>query len=354
MAKRGFFAEMNHQAQQAEKRRRQQEAAAVRAHASAVRAAETARRKAQNARAAAARASAAEQKAAERVAAQLYAEARAAEVNSMNVDLANAYDEIDGLLAATLEVDDYVDLESLKVTSVEHPPFDPGQLAVPAEPDAGTGLPAAAGTCSPAGADRAVRCVRQEEAPGGGGAGRGDHRQQCAEVAGALPEDVRRLRGRAGPARAGRGAARQGPRRGARPATTSECAQREAEAQQRNEELTKFINDLAFDVRDAIEEYVGIVLSNSVYPDAFPVELRPHVRPRHPRADADGVRPGTGGVPSVKEYRYVKAKDEIVADAAPGEGAEGPVRQRRVRRWRCARCTRCSRPTVPARSSPSR
>ena len=37
MAKRGFFAEINYQAQQAEKRRRQQEALAVRAHSAAVR-----------------------------------------------------------------------------------------------------------------------------------------------------------------------------------------------------------------------------------------------------------------------------------------------------------------------------
>ncbi len=52
----------------------------------------------------------------------------------------------------------------------------------------------------------------------------------------------------------------------------TECAQREAEAATQNDELTKFINDLAFDVEYAIEDYVGIVLSNSVYPDAFPVE----------------------------------------------------------------------------------
>ena len=44
MAKRGFFAELNYQAQQAEKRRRQQEAAAVRAHNAAVREVERAER----------------------------------------------------------------------------------------------------------------------------------------------------------------------------------------------------------------------------------------------------------------------------------------------------------------------
>ena len=49
------------------------------------------------------------------------------------------------------------------------------------------------------------------------------------------------------------------------------CSRREAELN-RDEELTRFINDLAFDVEYAIEDYVGVVLSNSVYPDTFPVE----------------------------------------------------------------------------------
>jgi restriction system protein len=42
-------------------------------------------------------------------------------------------------------------------------------------------------------------------------------------------------------------------------------------ADARNQELNKLISNLAFDVGSAIHEYVGIVLSNSVYPDAFPV-----------------------------------------------------------------------------------
>ena len=51
-----------------------------------------------------------------------------------------------------------------------------------------------------------------------------------------------------------------------------ECKARDAEAAAVNEELTQLINDLAFDVPSAIQEYVGVVLANSVYPAAFPVE----------------------------------------------------------------------------------
>ncbi|GAA2492320.1 hypothetical protein [Terrabacter carboxydivorans] len=316
MAKRGFFAEMNHQAQQAEKRRRQQEAAAARAHASAVRAAEIARRKAENARAATARASAAEQKAAERVAAQLYAEARAAEANSMNVELANAYEEIDGLLAATLEVDDYVDLESLKVTSVEHPPFRPGRLAVPAEPmpelvyppqPEFVGPPAPTGLSGVFGKKKHQEAVAQAEV---------DHRQQC----GAWQAHCQKMHDDYVAEQAGREQAEAQRVKDlveAEHTYKSECAEREAEAEQRNADLTKLINDLAFDVPDAIEQYVGVVLSNSVYPENFPVS-HDYAFDLDSRELALTVRiPEPADVPAVKEYRYAKGKDEITPSMLP-------------------------------------
>ncbi|MEV6197549.1 hypothetical protein AB0M19_34740 [Streptomyces sp. NPDC051920] len=139
--RRGFLAELNYQAQQAEKRRRQQEAATHRAHVAALREAERAFKAHQRAQAAAVRASAAEKKAAEREAKRLLVESRLAEVDSRNADLASELADIDGLLAWTLDVDDYVDLESLKISQVEHPPFEPGGLATPsalaAEPEYG-------------------------------------------------------------------------------------------------------------------------------------------------------------------------------------------------------------------------
>lgn len=114
MAKRGFFAEINYQAQQAENRRRQQDAASIRAHNAAVREHERAYKAAERARAAAMRASATDSKAAEKEAARLHVEARTAEVESRNTELTSAYNDIDTLLAWTLEVDDFVDLESLR------------------------------------------------------------------------------------------------------------------------------------------------------------------------------------------------------------------------------------------------
>jgi restriction system protein len=133
MAKRGLFAELQYQNQLAARRRVQAEQAAARAFSAAQRQAEQARRQSERAQAQLARASAAEQKAAEREAKRLHEEARLAEVASLNAQLAENYDQIDSILSATLTVDDFVDLEQLRVVA-EHPPFSHSDLEIPIPP----------------------------------------------------------------------------------------------------------------------------------------------------------------------------------------------------------------------------
>lgn len=318
MAKRGFFAELNYQAQQAEKKRRQQEAAAVRAHNAAVREAERAQRAAERARSAAARASEAQRKAAEKEAARLHVEARTAEVEALNKDLAASCDDIDRLLAWTLDFDDFVDLETLKVTA-EHPPFEPGKLGEPippvpepnypsepiyAEPAAPTGLSGVFG-----GKRRHAEAVERE---------RTRFEQAQREWKEKMTRRARLYEKRVA-AREQAEADRLVKLAEAEQTYKAECAHREAEAATKNDELTKFINDLAFDIEYAIEDYVGIVLSNSVYPDVFPVE--------HEHTFDLGTReltlqvdvPEPGFLPSVKEYRYVKGRDEITATQLPAK-----------------------------------
>lgn len=312
MAKRGFFAELNYQAQQAEKRRRQQQAAAERAHLAAVREHERAVRAAERASAAAARASAAERKEAEKRAKLAHIEAREAEAAEMNASLHSTYDEIDTLLEATLAIDDYVDLESLKVTP-QHPKFDPGQLGRPLPPVPPLRRPEAPVYLEPAaptGLSSAFRGKRKHAERVA--AAQADHAQRV--------EDWRQAVSRAHTDHQNAVARRdqQEATRLARLAQAQEryqqeCQERERQAKARNEELTNFINELAFDVPSAIEEYIGIVLSNSAYPAAFPVtseqsfdlssrELTLMVRVAEPAA-----------LPTVKEYRYIKAKDEIAS-----------------------------------------
>ena len=312
MAKRGFFAEINYQAQQAEKRRRQQEAQAVRAHNAAVREHDRAVKAAERARAAAARASEAQRKAAEKEAARLHAEARTAEVEAMNADLAAAYDDIDGLLGWTLEFDDYVDLESLKVAA-EHPPFDPGKHGTPVPPVPELVYPPEPTYVEP-------------PAPKGLGAAFGGKKKHAEAVAVAQAEHQKAVsfwqekntkmyehHVAALAKREQDEAERLVKLAEAEAAYKAECAQREAEVSAKNDELTKFINDLAFDLEYAIEDYVGIVLSNSVYPDSFPVEHDHKFDLASRELTLQVNIPEPSAVPSVKEYRYVKAKDEIAA-----------------------------------------
>ena len=128
MASRGFFAEIQHQNQVAAKKREPAQKAAVREHAAAVRRAEHAQRQADRARAQASRAAAADQKRAEQEAKRLHLESMEAEVASMNAQLISEYTEIDSMLLATLEVDDFVDLEKLR-TVAQHPPLLPATVS---------------------------------------------------------------------------------------------------------------------------------------------------------------------------------------------------------------------------------
>ncbi|WP_228554019.1 hypothetical protein [Catenulispora pinisilvae] len=318
MAKRrGFFAELQHQSQQAEKQRRQQAAATQRAHVAAQREFERARLAAERARAAAVRGSVAQQKAAEREAARLHVEARLAEVEELNADLAAQYAEIDGILASTLEVDDYVDLAALKVTTIDHPPFEPGELAVET-----AAVPTAQVWYPP---------VWQEPAaPAGLGAalgGKKRHEKVVAEARAAFEatraewsrfdQESRDVNQRNLALRGELEATRQRKLAEAGAKYRSECEAREAQAAAHNAALDSLINALAFDVESAIDEYVGIVLANSVYPEVFPVEYNHAFALQGRELTLSTTVPDPSKIPAVKEHKYVKARDEITAAALP-------------------------------------
>lgn len=97
----------------------------------------------------------------------------------------------------------------------------------------------------------------------------------------------------------------------------AECAQREADAAAQNAELDRLINDLAFDVETAIQDYVGIVLANSVWPDAFPVAFEHTFDLATRELTLTATVPEPSSLPSVKEYKYVKAKDEVTSTNLP-------------------------------------
>lgn len=305
------MAEINRQIQQDARRRDQAQSQALREHDAAKRRAEQAARKAERARVQAERAHAAEKKKAEQEAKRLHIEAMEAEVSAQNAELAATYGEIDSVLADTLEVDDYVDLETLRRV-VDHPPFEPGPLASPPlRPDpikppprpefvAPDGEPkklslafgakkmyAAALAQAQADHDRDTRSWEAEVASVPSRQEEQDREYEAAE-------NLRLQQLEA-----------------AKAAYGAECRQREAEVAESNRALDQLIANLGYGVEDAVQEYVSIVLGNSVYPDSFPVAHEFGFDSAHGELTLKVAVPGPAAMPSIRQFKYVKARDEI-------------------------------------------
>jgi restriction system protein len=239
-----------------------------------------------------------------------------AEAESLNAGLAQSREEIDGMLAAALAVDDFVDLEALKVTKVDHPPFEPGPIGVPAPL-----LPQPVYLPEPV--------YREPPSPGGVFGVKKKHAELIARARADYDRARREWHDKNTAMHSAHVAAMRHREEAERQRLAqllaadaryrAECHQREAEAEARNRAVTKLINDLAFDVEAAIREYVGIVLSNSVYPEAFPVDHDHDFDLATREMRLLVTVPPPSAVSAVKEYRYVKTKDEITSSALPAK-----------------------------------
>lgn len=294
----------------------QAERGVARANSAAQRQAEQARKQSERAQAQLARASAAEQKTAEREAKRLHEEARLAEVASLNAQLVENYDEIDSILSATLAVDDFVELELLRVVA-EHPPFSPSNLEVPAPPPLPISAPPEPVFVEPV-------------APKGLGGMFGGNKKHAEAVAAAhatfaAEHQAWQAEAAAVPARQlqqmhERDAAEQqriARLEQARAEYQRESEARDAAAAEANQKLNELIAGLRGGADSAIQEYVGIVLSNSVYPEVFPVEHDFEFDSELKEMQLTVLVPPPDALPSEKEYKYIKAKDEITATALP-------------------------------------
>jgi restriction system protein len=90
-----------------------------------------------------------------------------------------------------------------------------------------------------------------------------------------------------------------------------ECAVREAEATERNKQLDELIVNLGYGTLEAVQEYVAIVLSNSVYPEHFAVTHEFEFEPSSAELRLRTLVPGPEKIPEVKAYKYTKSTDEI-------------------------------------------
>lgn len=311
MAKRGFLAEIMYQSQVSAQQQKRNATASAKAQAAAVREAERAQKAAERAHLQASKASVAEQKAAEKEALRLHQEAQTAEAEARTAALISAYDEIDSMLAASLAVDDYVDLEELRSVAT-HPPFDRGDLELT--------------TPMPAPITGSVEPVWVEPPEAKGLFGKKKHAEEVAQLRAGFK---------------GRHAAWQAEmaevpglqlvamqqyevleqQRVANLASEraryeAECDQRERNAASANAALDALIAGLAANREDAVQEYIGIVMSNSAYPDCFPVEHDHTFDSMMRELTVTVIVPPPAALPAVKVFKYNKSKDEIVEVAA--------------------------------------
>jgi restriction system protein len=94
-----------------------------------------------------------------------------------------------------------------------------------------------------------------------------------------------------------------------------ECAAREADVVECNLRLEALIANLGYGTPEAIQEYVSIVLSNSVYPEHFAVTHEFEFEPATAELRLRVQVPGPEAIPTIKAYKYAKASDEILGTA---------------------------------------
>ena len=317
MAKRrGFFAELQYQARLQEQRRLQAQKAAARELAAAEREAKRARQQWERAQRESVRRQAADAARKHREEVQLRIDMRNAEVAVLNSELRDKYEAIDSILVAALAVDDYVDLASLR-QQVASPPFDRPDLTTPIAPPTPEPVP--------------VEPVYVEPPPPNGldGIFGGKQRHQ-REVAAARDHfdqlyrqwirdmSLREERWRRITARYRDDEALRLQRLAeARQEYEEECQRRRKEALATNVKLERLMVGLQERSPDALQDYVGIVLSNSVYPECFPVTHEFEFDNDLGELAVNVTIPRPENLPSEAGFKYVKTSDSITSTLLP-------------------------------------
>ncbi|MFE5284558.1 hypothetical protein ACFRAQ_06255 [Nocardia sp. NPDC056611] len=314
--RRGFFAELQHQQRLAQQRQAQMQRAATRAHNEAVREAQRFAREQERAAAAAMRASAAERASAERAAKLAHIAAREAEVEERNAQLAVSYDEINNLLNATLEVDDWVDLELLREHSAELPlnrpelltPTRPPAYQVPPDRPVFVPPPPPSGLSGTLGGNR--RHAAQMESAQQEYLNRVQHWQLALSHTCAMNAELR-----------DRWRQQESARKAALADAKHELDEANAERRRQTEESNARLDSLIIGLRerrpDAMDEYVSIVMANSIYPEAFEVSYEHSFDAGDHELNISVLAPHPDTFPTIKAFRYNKTSDEITSTSVP-------------------------------------
>jgi restriction system protein len=83
------------------------------------------------------------------------------------------------------------------------------------------------------------------------------------------------------------------------------------ELEKHNQGIDQFISNLAYGDADALQEYIAIVVENSIYPDHFSVSHEFSFEPASAELTMRVSIPSPATFPSIKAYKYIKTSDEV-------------------------------------------
>jgi len=217
---------------------------------------------------------------------RLYTEARVAEVAALNENLADDVAALERILRDTLDVNDFLDFESLKEV-ISQPPFDPGPLGIPEPPPDPTAFqPPPLGTAQKLVPGAKNRYMARFEA------GRQRYESAVHEHQQREAERLRRL----------------AETREQYDRTVTETENRLA---QQHAEVESFKASFEAGEPDAVIQYFALVLERSHYPEDFPQLFRLAYVPESRQLVAQYTLPPFDRIPAVAEYKYVKTGDKV-------------------------------------------
>jgi restriction system protein len=225
-----------------------------------------------------------------------------ADVELMNAQVNDTFDELDGLLEATVEVDDYIDLKTL-LKAEATTPFDRPELEKAAPAPLPPRLPSEPKYNDPPqpkgffGKKKKLAAAIQVETEAHNAA----HKNWKKDVGNLQNGHKANLE-------------KHAEDEALRIETlAAEKTRFRLEIETYNAAVESFITNLSYGDVDAIQEYIALVVENSNYPDHFPVRNDFSFDPSTAELSMQVSILSPNEFPAVKFYKYVKTSDEIKA-----------------------------------------
>ena len=229
-----------------------------------------------------------------------HAAAQQSEVERLNAEIDAVLDDLEGLLAATIDVDDHIDLETLRKPS-DTTPFDLPDLETPLVAPKRPKLPPEPTYVEPAKPKGFFGKKRKfEEARA---IARQTYETQKAEWASSVSSLTKKYETEFA-------AYEQAEVERVNTLAVEKDRFRQ-ELEDHNHSIDQFIANLSYGDAEAVQEYISLVVENSTYPDHFEVTHEFSFEPKTAELRMSVTIPTPDSFPAIKEYKYLKTSDEI-------------------------------------------